>query len=277
MDVGIVAKRDSERAASLARSLGERLAAGDVGRWFDATTAAALGRPDEGRPVSALDDCDLVVSVGGDGTFLLAAQGANGTPILGVNLGEVGFLNAVGPAEAEAVVWRAVEARRRGELPVRALPRLAAHTDDWAGDPAVNEVVVQGPRRGRGGGGHVEVRVDGSTYDTGAGDGVLVATPTGSSAYNLSERGPLVHPGVDALVVNAMAVHGGRPPLVHPADDDVTVSVTVSDVDRVVVASDGRDRHEVDAGTTVRVGLADRPVRLAGPVADYFEALEKLD
>jgi NAD+ kinase len=57
----------------------------------------------------------------------------------------------------------------------------------------------------------------------------------------------------------------------------VTVSVTVSDVDRVVVASDGRDRHEVDAGTTVRVGLADRPVRLAGPVADYFEALEKLD
>ena len=277
MDVGIVAKRDSERATSLARALGERLAAGGVERRFDTATAAALGCADEGSPVEALDGCDLVVSIGGDGTFLLAARGAHGPPVLGVNLGEVGFLNAVGPAEAEAVVWRAVEACRRGELPVRTLPRLAAHTDDWEGEPAVNEIVVQGPRRGRGGGGHVEVRVDGSTYDAGAGDGVLVATPTGSSAYNLSERGPLVHPGVDALVVNGMAVHGGMPPLVLPADRDVTVSATVSDVDRVVVASDGRDRHEFDAGTTVHVGLADQPVRLAGPAADYFRALEKLD
>jgi NAD+ kinase len=275
MEVGIVAQRDNGRAASLARTLGARLAESGVEVRFDATTAATLGRDDAGRPVDAFDDCDLVVSIGGDGTFLFAARGANGTPVIGVNLGEVGFLNAVGPDEAEAAVVRAVDAYRREELRVQEVPRIAAHTDEWRGEPAMNEVVVQGPRRGRGGGGHVEVRIDGSTYDAGAADGVLVATPTGSSAYNLSERGPLVHPGVGGLVVNEMAARDGMPPLVVPPDRDVTVTLT--DVEYGVVVGDGRTRHEIGAGTTVHVGLADQPVRLAGPAADFFEALGKLD
>jgi len=275
MEVGIVAQRDNERAASLAWTLGERLGESDVTVRFDATTAATLGRAEAGRPVDTFDACDLVVSIGGDGTFLFTAREANGTPILGVNLGEVGFLNAVGPDEAEAAVQREVDAYRRGELDVQEVPRIAARTDAWRGEPAMNEVVVQGPRRGRGGGGHVEVRVDGSTYDAGPGDGVLVATPTGSSAYNLSERGPLVHPGVGGLVINEMAARDGMPPLLVPLDRDVTV--TVSDVEYAVVVSDGRARREIDPGTTVHVGLADQPVRLAGPAADFFEALGKLD
>jgi NAD+ kinase len=275
MEVGIVAQRGNERATSLAETLSGRLEADGVELRFDATTAIALGRDDEGRSVEAFDGCDLVVSIGGDGTFLFAARGADGTPVLGVNLGEVGFLNAVGPDEAGAAVRREVDAYRRGELETQKAPRIAAHTDGWTGEPAMNEVVVQGPRRGRRGGGHVEVRVDGSTYDAGPADGVLVATPTGSSAYNLSERGPLVHPGVEGLVVNEMAPRDGMPPLLVPLDREITVTVT--DVDHAVVVSDGRARHEVDAGTPVHVGLADQPVRLAGPAADFFEALGKLD
>jgi NAD+ kinase len=275
MEVGIVAQRDNERAASLARTLGERLGESEVTVRFDATTAATLGRSDAGRPVDTFDACDLVVSIGGDGTFLFTAREANGTPILGVNLGEVGFLNAVGPDEAEAAVQREVDAYRRGELAVQEVPRIAARTDGWRGEPAMNEVVVQGPRRGRGGGGRIEIRVDGSAYGAGSGDGVLVATPTGSTAYNLSERGPLVHPGVGGLVINEMAARDGMPPLLVPLDRDVTV--TVSDVEYAVVVSDGRARREIDAGTTVHIGLADQPVRLAGPAADFFEALGKLD
>lgn len=275
MEVGIVAQRENDRAEALARTLGTRLDEDGVQIRFDATTAAALDRVDAGGPVSTFDECDLVVSIGGDGTFLFAARGANGTPMLGVNLGEVGFLNAVGPAEAEQAVRREVDAYRRGELSVQEVPRIAAWTDEWVGEPAMNEVVVQGPRRGRGGGGHVEVRVDGSLYDAGEGDGVLVATPTGSSAYNLSERGPLVHPEVDGLIVNQMAAREGMPPLVLSSKHDVTVTVT--DVEYAVVVSDGRTKREVQSGTAVHVGLADQPVRLAGPAVNFFEALGKLD
>lgn len=275
MEVGIVAQRDNDRAAALARTLETRLGETEVRTRFDATTAAALERETQGSPVNTFDDCDLVVSIGGDGTFLFAARGANGTPMLGINLGEVGFLNAIGPDEAERTVLREVDAYRRGELSVQEVPRIAASTDEWTGEPAMNEVVVQGPRRGRGGGGHVEVRVDGARYDAGEGDGVLVATPTGSSAYNLSERGPLVHPGVDGLIVNQMAARGGMPPLVLSSTHDV--SVTVSDVEYAVVVSDGRTKREVEPGTEVHVGLADRPVRLAGPPVNFFEALGKLD
>jgi NAD+ kinase len=275
MKLGIVAKRNNGRATSIAEALAARLERDGVERCFDATTAAALGRDEDGHAVESFGDCDLVVSIGGDGTFLFAAHRADGTPILGVNLGEVGFLNAVGPDEAERVVAREIDARRRGELDVREAPQVVARAGGWTSEPAVNEIVVQGPRRGPGGGGHVEVAVDGSTYDAGVADGALVATPTGSSAYSLSERGPLVHPSVGGLVVIEMAARDGMPPLLVPSDSDVTV--TVRDVDHAVVVSDGRAEHAVEPGTAVHVGLADQSVRLVGPAADFFEALGKLD
>jgi NAD+ kinase len=136
-------------------------------------------------------------------------------------------------------------------------------------------VVVQGPVRGPGGGVDLTVRVDGASYSASRADGVLVATPTGSTAYNLSESGPLVHPGVDALVVNEMCAESGMPPLV--IDDDSEVTVRAEGADRAVVIGDGRILHEPDTPTEVRVARADAPVRVAGPPSDFFEALAKLD
>jgi NAD+ kinase len=187
----------------------------------------------------------------------------------------VGFQNAVGPAEAVEVVAGVVAAFREGEADVREVPRIAAEGDGWAGHGAVNEVVVQGPRRGHGGGAGVEVRIDGSLYTGGHVDGVLVATPTGSTAYNLSENGPLVHPGVGSLVVSEMAPADGMPPLVAPPDASVTVRI--GEGTGGVVVSDGRTRRAVDPPTEVRVARTDPPVRLAGPASDFFEALGKLD
>ena len=275
MDVGIVAQKGNSRAAFLAGTLRERLREEGVNVALDAATAAALDVDADGVPVGRMAETDLVVSIGGDGTFLFAARGAEGTPIVGVNLGEVGFLNAVGPVEAVDVVVREVAAFREGTMDVREAPRLRPRNDGWTGAPAANEVVVQGPRRGHGGGVGVEVRVNGSLYTGGHADGVLVATPTGSTAYNLSERGPLVHPTVDGLVVNEMCAEGGMPPLV--VDDDATVSVTLTDADAAVVVSDGRAIRELDLPTEVTVEVADTPVRIAGPAADFFEALGKLD
>ncbi|QLG26263.1 NAD(+)/NADH kinase [Halorarum halophilum] len=273
MDVGIVAQKGNNRAAYLAADVRDRLCEADARVHLDEATAATLS--EEGRPVDAMDTTDLVVSIGGDGTFLFAARGAGGTPVLGVNLGEVGFLNAVPPDEAVEAVLKEVEAFQDDEMTVREAPRLAATCDGWESAHATNEIVVQGARRGHGGGVCVEVRVDGSLYSGGHADGVLVATPTGSTAYNLSERGPLVHPSVDGLVVNEMCATGGMPPLLIAPD--ATVSVTLTDSEEAVVISDGREPHPVDVPTEIVVERTGPPVRVAGPSSDFFEALKKLE
>jgi NAD+ kinase len=274
MQVAIVAQRDNDRTAGLAADIRDRLREAGVSVWLDDATAGRLGV--DGRAVAEFDTADLVVSIGGDGTFLFAAHGAGDVPILGVNLGEVGFLNPVRPGEAvDAVLAQVRQFRGEGSLRTRSRPRLATRGDDWTLPPAVNEVVVQGQRRGHGGGAELTVRIDGSEYSSGHADGVLVATPTGSTAYNLSEDGPLIHPGVSGFVVTGMAATQGMPPLV--VDAGSTVSVSVDAGTAAVVVVDGRIREPVTPPTEVTVEIGDDPIRTVGPTSDFFEALEKLD
>jgi NAD+ kinase len=271
MKVGIVAQRGNPRAVYLADDLRGTL---DATVRIDEATAEALDA--EGEPVGSLSDCHLVVSIGGDGTFLFAARGVGSVPILGVNLGEVGFLNAVAPTDAVEVVTSEVERfREDGSVQSRPLARLRAGGDGWSLPPALNEVVVQGTRRGHGCGVEYAVRVDGSLYSGGLADGVLVATPTGTTAYNLSEGGPLVHPSVDALVVTEMAASEPMPPLVAPLS--ATVTVRVEGPDGAVAISDGRTRRELSPPEQLTVERTEDPVRVAGPSVDFFEALGKLD
>jgi len=274
MHVGLVGQRGNDRAAALVADLRETLAADGVDCSVDAATAEALST--DGVAVDRLADCDLVISIGGDGTFLFAARGAGATPIMGVNLGEVGFLNAVSPPDAVDAVREEVDRlRESGEVRYREVPRLRATGDGWSLEPAINEVVVQGRQRGPDNGAAVEVEVDGSTHASGHADGVLIATGTGSTAYNLSEGGPLVRPGVDALVVTGMCAADGMPPLV--TDDGSEVTVRIDDADVGYAISDGRTQRELTPPATVRVTAAETPVRIAGPPVDFFQALDKLD
>ncbi|WP_410766694.1 NAD(+)/NADH kinase [Haloferax sp. DFSO60] len=273
MNVGIVAQKGNRQAATLARDMRKALSKVDVEVRFDEATAAALDR--SGVPVETFHECDLVVSIGGDGTFLYAAHGSDGVPIVGVNLGEVGFLNAVSPEDALQTVLEEVAAFRAGDQTIRDVPRIVARGDDWEMHPSMNEVVIHGPRRGHGGGATFEIRVNGSVYSSGHADGVLVSTPAGSTAYNLSEGGPLVHPGVEGLVITEMAAADGMPPLVVPRD--ATVTVTVEDAPSAVVVGDGRTRRSIDSPASIRIEPSESPVRLAGPTSDFFQALGKLD
>jgi NAD+ kinase len=273
MQVGIVGQRGRERAVEVTAAVREHLRNRGVDVVVDESTAEALDAG--GVPTDRLAGCDLAVSIGGDGTFLYAARAAGTTPIMGVNLGEVGFLNAVPSESAVEAVDAAVENCLAGDLSVREVPRLRAEGADWSLEPAINEVLVQGPRRGAGVSAKIDVAVDGSTYTCEVADGVLVATPTGSTAYNLSEGGPLVHPGVDALVVTPMFPRDGTRPLV--VDSDASIELRVEDVATGHVVTDGRQGREVDAPFSVSVAVGDEPLRIAGPNADYFEALGKLE
>ncbi len=262
MDLGIVAQRSNARAVALAERLADSLPE-DVSVHLDETTAGAADR--EGVAIERMATFDLVVSIGGDGP----------TPIVGVNLGEVGFLNPVAPDRALAEVEDAVGAHRRGDLAVHTLPRLRASGADWTLPPAINEVVVQGPQRGHGNGATLEVRVCGSLYAGTHGDGVMVSTPTGSTAYNLSEGGPLVHPDLDGLVVTEMCPTEPLPSLV--VEDHRTVTVRIDDAPTGYVVGDGRSQRSVDPPTEVRITADAEPLRLAGPGVEFFSALGKLE
>ena len=279
MEVGIVAKRGSERSTEVATTVAAALTEEGCRVVAEETVAARIdGRTVDAIPADHLADCDLVVSIGGDGTFLHATHHVDRTPILGVNLGEVGFLNPVPPEDAERAVLAAVATAREGEgLPVREAMRLTASGPDWTLPPALNEVVVTGDRRGPGGGVDLAVAVDDATYTEGWADGVLVATPTGSTAYNLSEGGPLVHPGVAAMVITEMAATDPMPPLIVGPDHEVTVTVRAAGTETAVVAVDGGHRQRVALPADVTVRRADQPTRIAGPETDFFTALDKLD
>ncbi len=273
--VGIVAQRDNDRATALAKTLITTLEGQSqhVTVTLDAETAGRLGRA--GVSVTAMADTDLVVSIGGDGTFLFVAREAATAPVVGVNLGEVGFLNAVAPTDAVRAVSELTETLVAGEtLETREVNRLHATGDGWTLEPALNEIVVHGPRRGPAGGVELEVHVDDECYTHSRGDGVLVATPTGSTAYNLSEGGPLIRPGLDVLVLTQMCATESMPPLVVGSEDPL--EITLSGADHGYTIADGRNRQQLELPTTVEISLADQPLSLAGPSVNFFRALEKL-
>ena len=269
MHVGIVAQQDNPHAAEIAAEIRRGV---DCTVSVDAATASSIGR--RGRPVDELGDCDLVVSIGGDGTFLFAAREVSPTPIMGINLGEVGFLNAVAPEDAIEETQRVVDQFRAGNVSCQELPQVRASGDGWMLPAAVNEITVLGPQRGRCGGVGVEARIDGELYSGTHADGLLVATPTGSTAYNLSEGGPLVHPDVQSLLLTEMCSEGPMPSLSVPLDAEITVRVEAAD--RAYVVADGRTRQEVTPPATVRIETADDVVRIAGPPLEFFAALGKL-
>lgn len=272
VSVGIVAKAGNEPASELAGVLASCVRSMGTTVRVDERTGASLGR--QGVPVGALSSADLVVSIGGDGTFLFVARKVGGTPVVGVNLGEVGFLNAVSPTDAEDVVRSLVEVLQDGSLSVTYLDRLQASGDDWSLAPALNDVVVQGARRGPAGGGRFDVSVDGSHYHTIRGDGLIVSTPTGSTAYNRSEGGPLVAPDAAVQVITGMSPIETVPPLV--VEKSATVTIDVSDCETAAVVGDGRETRRLTPPETVTVEEAAEPVRRAGPTIDFYAALSKI-
>lgn len=202
---------------------------------------------------------DLVVSVGGDGTFLHAAHVASraGCPILGVKVGRLGFLTEVEPEETPPLLERVIAGTARIEerLAVLAEPEGADFQPQWA----LNEMMIE--KRAR----HRIVRlalyVDETYVTTFSADGVIVATPTGSTAYSFSSGGPIVTPTLPCLLVTPVAAHMVfHRTLVLAADQNVTLEVVGEEPG--VLSADGRESLELPVGARVRVGAAPSPALL---------------
>lgn len=202
---------------------------------------------------------DLVVAVGGDGTFLRAAYAASalGAPVLGVKVGRMGFLTQVEPEGAAALVRDALAGRTETEERLAVVAELeegSALAPQWA----MNEIMVE--KRARHRLIRLRLEVDGGYVTTFSADGVIVATPTGSTAYSFSARGPIVTPDVDCLIVSPIAAHMVFDRSLVLSSSQVVTLEVVGD-EPGLVSADGRESHEIPVGSRVRIRASNRPVR----------------
>jgi NAD+ kinase len=209
-----------------------------------------------------LKDADLAVSLGGDGTMLHAIEllAGFGVPVLGVNVGRVGYLSEVAPDDVELAItsFCAGQFRIEERLMLNVVVRDADGTPRCSAS-ALNDAVVE-----RGAAGTVvrlAVDIGGVTFATLAADGVIIATPTGSTAYNLSARGPVVTPTMQAIVVTPVAPHGlfDRSLVLEPSD---VVSLRVLDGRPAALMVDGRETATLSVGESVDVTRSPTSARL---------------
>ena len=254
----------AERAAGILASLDAtvRIVAPDDGDSIAPDPDADL--PDQVPPAEFADGLDVAISLGGDGTFLRAAHLCRdaGVPVLGVNLGRLGFLAEV---EAEALE-PALAAIRSGSYTVEERTTLDATMHGPGGEPladgwALNEVSVEKTARQRLL--HADVYVDDTLFARFAADALVLASPTGSTAYALSAGGPILSPRLDATLVVPVAPHSlfDRTVVAGPSEE-VRVEL-LADQAPALVSCDGRRPVQVEPGGTIRVRGGGRPVRIA--------------
>ncbi|MFX0538813.1 NAD kinase [Ornithinimicrobium sp. Y1847] len=222
-------------------------------------------------------DCELVVVFGGDGTILRGAEIARPavTPLLGVNLGRVGFLAEAEREDVDAIVTHIVEreyhVEERMTLEVDVLHEGRVVCSNWA----LNEASVEKSARERML--EVAVEVDGRPLSTWGCDGVVMATPTGSTAYAFSGGGPVVWPDVEALLLVPISAHAlfARPLVLGP-DTELAVEVVPHSYVTGVMWCDGRRTVELPPGARIEVRRSRTPVLLArftrAPFADRLVA-----
>jgi NAD+ kinase len=195
---------------------------------------------------------DWVVTLGGDGTMLRTARhtAGRGVPLIGVNFGRLAFLAELEPADALAQLARVVAGE--GRIEDRLMVRCVVQSPEGDGDPidALNDVFI-----GRGRVAHavrLEVAVNGESVVRCVADGLVIATPTGSTAYSLSAGGPILAPEIDAIVVTPVVPHPASiRPLVLPAS--VTVGVQLICQDESILTVDGQTHRGLVDGDTITV------------------------
>lgn len=221
---------------------------------------------------------DVVVAMGGDGTVLRALHLAApyGSPVLGVNLGRLGFLADIDPPDLPSALQAMAEGRYSIERRLALALKVPESSEGPLRDVAYNDVVLS---RVRGQGqAAISIEVDGHLFARYSADAVIVSTPTGSTAYNFSAGGPIVSPRIEALLVTPVAPHAvfNRTLLVHP-HDRLRLEVLESS-SQVLIEVDGHEIGIVEPGTVVELRSSGHPIHIVrlGLTNFYDRARTKL-
>jgi NAD+ kinase len=266
--VGFVLHHEREQAAELAAEVAEWLQAEGHAVRLPRPDADLAGLSDLGCDDDALADLDVAVSLGGDGTMLRTVDlvAGHGVPIIGVNVGQMGYLTDIEPPDARAAVQRFLAGQGLVEERMLLTVHVQRGSRPAESHLAFNEAVLEKTPMG-----HtvrLAVDVDDQFFTTYAADGLIVATPTGSTAYAFSARGPIVAPTHRALLLTPVSPHMlfDRTLVLDPA---ARLRVVVAGHRAATLSVDGRNLGELVEGDHITCTAADRSARLVtfGPRA----------
>jgi NAD+ kinase len=269
----LVAKKDKPEAAELAMRIRERYPSLEV--LGDRLLAHTLGWPRmEDRELVAR--ADLMVVLGGDGTLIHGARMLDGrsTPILGVNLGTLGFMTEISAEGVFTALDAVLAGRFKQESRMKLCCRLVRGGKVLVQDEVLNDVVINKGALARVA--DHEVSIEGVPVAMYKADGVILATPTGSTAYSLSAGGPIVHPSVDCTVLTPICSHAltHRSTLV-PADRTIRITLC-SEIADTFLTLDGQTGHGLQCGDSIEVVRSpNRVTLLRDPGVGYFSILRQ--
>jgi NAD+ kinase len=277
--VGIIYKYQFEPAKTEAEKLEKRLKEQGIIVFSEEMSAPSglSGRPDE--PMKIPYDVDWVVVLGGDGTLLGAARniGKHGTPILGVNLGGLGFLTSI-PLKR---LYPVIEMMLKGKLEVES--RLMLETkvlrteDEICRFSVLNDVVInKGPLARII---HLDAYINETFLTTFRADGLIVSTPTGSTGYNLSAGGPVLYPTMASFILTPICPFTiSNRPIILPDSDTISIMMGEQSEEKVTLTLDGQVGFEFEYGDKVMIYKSNDRIKLIrSPDQSYFEILrEKL-
>lgn len=280
MRVGFLLKRGQPEAIKLLGRLCARLESQGIATVLTDDDAAALRGGDvktAARTVAAgtlAEQIDALVVLGGDGTFL---RGANlvadaGVPILGINLGSLGFLTHHTVAEAESAVDALYQGRLAIDERMRLRVSVVVRGEEVAVRHVLNESVVSQQRMAR----LIDLAasIDGQSIAHYKADGLILSTPTGSTAYNLAAGGPILAPDLESVVLTPICPHTltNRPVVLRA---DARIVITNISGAQVALTCDGQWSHELDPGHEVHARKAQRPLRVYRGGSDFFAILRQ--
>jgi NAD+ kinase len=275
--IGLIGKFGDPNVAGTLNQIAAYLCQRQLRVLLDESSARLL--PGNGLEIASRvmigEQCDLAIVMGGDGTMLNAARSLVDyeVPILGVNLGRLGFLADVSPSEIphrlEAVLNGHFREARRSLLHAQVLreDRVTGEAD------ALNDVVVHKREVAR----MIEVDtfLDGRFLNAYRADGLIISTPTGSTAYALASGGPIIHPGLEAVVLVPICPHTlTHRPIVVKADSVIEVVLNSANTTQTQVTCDGQISLAIESGDRIVIRKKGRKARLIHPLNhDYFELL----
>ncbi len=276
--VGVVAKGHGDDIATDLHRIADRLSDHGCEVSWDDAAAGVIGGAARGLERQQLaESVDLIVVLGGDGTLLSVARSAAaaGVPVMGINYGSLGFLTSTVREESERAIDDLVAGRydRSSRMMLRASVETASgETDETRVRDVLNDAVVNKTSLARIV--RLQVTVDGAFVSRYRADGLIVATPTGSTAYSLAAGGPIVSPEVEAIVISPISPHSlADRPLVLPGEARIRVRLRSEELD-IVLTLDGQEGIAVHPGEVVAIERSPHrfELLLTGK-RSYFEVL----
>jgi len=273
--VGISAKVTSPEAIELARVTADRLRKRGMVIAFDESSAPALSISGD-RTLSRAElgkDTDLIITFGGDGTLLSVARHApDGVPIIGVNMGTLGFLTESRVEEFEEVLERVLDGHYEAEPRVTFDVSVSREGREQKRYRVLNDAVLNKSALAR----MIEMRinVNGKFLSTFRADGLIVSTPTGSTAYNLSAGGPIIYPTMEAVVITPICPHMlSNRPIVLPDNLGIEIGIK-TEHHETFLTLDGQEGFPITREDRVTVTKSPRTVLLvSSPDKSYFDVL----